>query len=120
MKKQLLNAVLIFGATAVGYAQVSSQTSEHHASNATQIRKSSTLSASSSDATAKFENDSNAEAIRAEKSRIVLTNEQVDAAIIKVEQQMVENEGKEGFLREDYLKKIAVLNKRRPTSSTPQ
>jgi len=122
MKKHLFNALFIFGVTTVGYAQNASHISENNTSDATQIRMRPALSSGTSavDATKKMISVSQDEAIRTEKSRFVLTNDEVDAAIMKVEQQMTQNEGTEGFVKDDYLRKIAVLNKRRPNTTTPQ
>ncbi len=122
MKKHLFSTLFIIGVTTVGYAQNASHISENNASDATQIRMRPALSSGTSavDATTKMTSESHGEAIRIETSRFVLTNEEADVAIAKVEQQMAENEGTEGFVKEDYLRKIAILNKRRPTTTTPK
>lgn len=119
MKKHLFSTLLIVGVATVGYAQNASHISGSNASDATQIRMKPTVNSStgSVDAATKF-SDSNANGLK--QNRFVLTNEEADAAILKVEQQMAQNEGTEGFVKEDYLRKIAVLNKRRPTTTTPQ
>jgi hypothetical protein len=52
--------------------------------------------------------------VEGRSTSIVLTNEQVDSAIAEIEQQMAQREGTEGYVREDYLRRIEKLNKRRP------
>jgi hypothetical protein len=115
MKKLFTSIALL--CAAFGFAQAQDQTGQTtRLAEKKAIALTPVMQRSSSEAVAKESVVSEPQTATVPQHSIVMTNEQVDAAIVKIERQMAQLEGTEGYRKEDHLKKIEILNNRRPAN----